>query len=273
MTEQLAFNIYCYVVVGVLGNALIGWELGKKGWMRLGLEGPKNKKTLFALYCFMFMMLWQTLRTLDSPFTSWRDMWIPAWGFSIFTVSHFLVPRSMRLYSRAKFLHETTYVGDWRKPDLEVFSDRIRTNWRVLKAESLYLKALQIQKRLADESQNDTQYIHHQRNVAVTCSQLGFLYLQQRQFEKASNMAHKAVVIAESLNAKSPNQSDVLLTLSNALFRAAEIEQLQGKIHRAKAKYERGLAIDRKLRNDVDAAISEARLREIAETDFSLVGR
>ena len=57
MTEQLAFNVYCYVVVGFIGNALIGWELGKKGWIRLGLEGPKNKRILFALYCFIFMIV------------------------------------------------------------------------------------------------------------------------------------------------------------------------------------------------------------------------
>jgi hypothetical protein len=39
MTEQLTFNIYCYAVVGFLGNALIGWEFGQKGWLGLGLEG------------------------------------------------------------------------------------------------------------------------------------------------------------------------------------------------------------------------------------------
>lgn len=272
MTEQLVFDVYSYAIVGILGNAVIAWELGKKGWIRLGLEGPKNKKVLFALYCFLFMMLWQILRKLDSPFTSWRDLWIPAWCMSVFAISHFLVPRSMRLYSRAKFLHETTYTGDWRKPEPEVPVEQIRTNWRLLKAESLYLRALQIQKRLSGESENDKQYTHHQQNVAVTYSQLALLYLQQKQFEKASNMAQEAVATAELLNGKSPNQSEILSTLSCALFRAAEIKQLQGMWRNAKAKYERSLAIDRNLRNDVDAGITEARLREIAESDSAEEG-
>jgi len=212
------------------------------------------------------------LRKLDDPISSWSDLWIPAWGFSVFAVSHFRVPRSMRLYSRAKFLHETTYVGDWRKSEPEVPIEQIRNNWRLLKAESLYLKALQIQKRLSGESQNDLQYAHHQRNVAVTYSQLALLYLQQRQFEKASNVAHEAVVTAEALIDKSPDKSEVLLTLSDTLFRAAEIDQLQGKIHSAKAKYERSLAIGRNLLNNVDTEITEARLREIADTVSAIEG-
>lgn len=264
MTEQVAFNVYCYVVVGFLGNALIGWELGKKGWILLALGGPKYSRTaLFALYCFILMMLWQMLRKLNSPFTSWRGLWIPGWGLLVLTVSHFLVPRSMRLYSHAKFLHETSYTGDWRSSESDRPTEQICTHSRLLKAESLYLKALQIQKRLSEESQNDMQYTHHQRNVAVTYSQLALLYIHQRQFEKASNMAHEAVLTAESLNDQTSNKSEMLSILSNALFRSAEIDQLQGKVNSAKVKYERSLTIDRNLQNDADAYITEARLNEI----------
>ena len=76
-------------------------------------------------------------------------------------------------------------------------------------------------------------------------------------------MAHEAVLTAESLNDQTSNKSEMLSILSNALFRSAEIDQLQGKVNSAKVKYERSLTIDRNLQNDADAYITEARLNEI----------
>jgi len=52
MTEQQAFGIYCHAIVGFLGGALIAWEFGKKDFIRVGLEGPKNKRILFAMASF-----------------------------------------------------------------------------------------------------------------------------------------------------------------------------------------------------------------------------
>ena len=153
MIQQFVFNLYCYIVVGLIGNALIGWELGKKGWIRLGLESPRNKRVAFALYCFVGMIVWQLICKLESPFNSWESILFPIWGINVFFISRFMTPKSQRLYSRAKYLHETTYTGDWHNPRPKKFIEEIRNNNRLKKAEFLYLQTLEIQKRLSSESE------------------------------------------------------------------------------------------------------------------------
>jgi len=211
----------------------------------------------------MVMILWQTVRKLDSPFASWRDLWVLAWGILVFTVSHFLVPRSIRFYRQAKFLHETTYVGEWLKPEPDIPPEGLRKDERLCRAESLYLEAVQIQKRLSEKSETDGSHIQHQQNVAITDLQLALLYLQQRHIEKASSRAEEAIEIFETLNARFPKNHEILSTLSDAFFRAAEVEQVRGRPNEAIAKYERSLAIDMSLKREAGVNVTVSRLREL----------
>lgn len=265
MTQQLIFNLYCYIVVGLLGNALIGWELGKKGWINLGLEGPKNKRVAFALYCFIGMIMWQWIGKLNSPFDSWRGLWAPIWGSCVFLISRFLTPRSQRLYNHAKFLHETTYTGDWHNQRSQMLIDEIRINNRLRRAESLYLQSLEIQKRLSSNSETDVEYIRYELNVAFAYSQLSLLYRQQQFLDKAADAAEKALEIAESLNNKSPNNHEILSALSNAIFMLAETEHVQGKYEKAKEKYERSLSIDKEIGKYENIKLTERMLDEIKQ--------
>ena len=91
MTQQFIFDLYCFIVVGLIANALIGWEIGKKGWIRLGLEGQKNKKVTFALFCFIGMMVWQSIGKLEFPLNSWESISFPMCGLIVFLFLDFLL--------------------------------------------------------------------------------------------------------------------------------------------------------------------------------------
>ena len=72
-------------------------------------------------------------------------------------------------------------------------------------------------------------------------------------------------MIEESVNNKSPNNHEILSALSNAIFRLAEIDHVQGKYEMAKEKYERCLSIDRKIGNYDDIKLIESMLDEIKQ--------
>jgi tetratricopeptide (TPR) repeat protein len=174
------------------------------------------------------------------------------------------------LYRQAKFLHENTYIGDWLKPEFDLAVENLSTNERLLQAEVSYLQALEIQKHLSEQSETDTSLIQHQQNVIITRLQLSLLYLQQRHLTKASTMAEEAIKIAEALDEKFPDNLDILSIMGCAFFRAAEVEQMQGRFDMARAKYERSLAVDIKLHAEADIHITEARLKELEDLKFSL---
>ncbi|MFQ6056553.1 MAG: hypothetical protein ACE5J3_11290 [Methanosarcinales archaeon] len=57
-TMQDMFSIYCWVFVGIIGNGILGWEMGRKGLFQLGLEGPRNRRVLFAMYLWAIAVIW-----------------------------------------------------------------------------------------------------------------------------------------------------------------------------------------------------------------------
>jgi len=118
------------------------------------------------------------------------------------------------------------------------------------KAEFLYLQALEIQKRLTSKSETDAESICHELNVVAVYYQLSLLYRQQQYLDKAAGAVEKALVITESLNSKSPNNHEILSAISDAIFRFAEIDKVQGRYKIAKEKYERSLFIDKKNRKE-----------------------
>lgn len=186
-----------------------------------------------------------------------------------FFISRFLTPKSQRLYNRAKFLHETTYTGNWHNPRSKKFIEELRNNNRLKKAEFLYLQALEIQKRLTSKSETDAESICHELNVVAVYCQLSLLYRQQQYLDKAAGAVEKALVIAESLNSKSPNNHEILSVISGAIFRLAEIEHIQGKYEMAKEKYERSLYIDREIGKYEDIKLTESMLDEIKQIKSS----
>lgn len=260
---QLFYNLYCYIIVGIVGNAIIGWELGKKGFRTLALEGPNNKKIKFALYCFVGMIILQLIGKFDPPFNSWKSIWAPIWGVFIFFISRYTVPRSQRLYNRAKFLHEITYTGDWHKTRPQSLIEEIRNNNRLARAEYLYRESLQIQESLSTHSETDVKYIRHKLNIATVYCQLSLLYRQQQYIDKAKEMAEKAISCTEPLNKKFSEHNGVLSCLSDALFRYAEIQHISGNYTLAKEKYEQSLSIDKILGKIEDTKLTVSMLNEI----------
>jgi tetratricopeptide (TPR) repeat protein len=259
MNEQIAFNLYSYLIIGFIGNSIIAWEFGRKGWARVGLEGAKNRKLTFALFLFIFMVIWQMVRKLSSPLSDWHSLWLLGWALSVYLIARLTIPRSMRIYSRAKFLHETTYTGDWRKSEPEIPVDQLRVNWRLIKAETLYLKALKIQEDLEKTAVLDSEINFHRENMLVTFSQLALLYLQQRRYEEVSAYADNGKALCDKIS----NDNEALQSYSNILFWLAEAYHMQGKTDSAKEVYEESMNIDRKAGAFKDAEVTRKRMAEI----------
>lgn len=264
LTGQTLFNIYCYVVVGFVGNAIIGWELGRKGFVRVGLEGPYNTRLSLVLGAFVLMLAWQAFIEVEIPFSSWQDAWMPLWGLTVMGIAHYTVPRSMRIYGRAKFLQEHAGAGDWRKHVATDSSATTTPNQWLDRAQALYHEALLVQEQLALESRADRESIHHGRNIAVVYAQLSLLYLQKRSFEEAAKMAAKAESTANQLLEKLPDDEGLLNALSDAYFYAAEADEARGNIGEARTNYERSREIEERLGNGDDLALTRTRLIELA---------
>lgn len=74
MTEQAWFNLYVIVVVSIIAQSLLAWELGSKGVQGLIRSGT-NPKVILAFLLFLIQGIWQRLSSLEFPLRSFRDMW------------------------------------------------------------------------------------------------------------------------------------------------------------------------------------------------------
>lgn len=263
MNEQLALNYYYIIFVGVIGHAFLGWELGQKGIIVISQEGFRSKKIKLAFAFFFIMVLWQLVRKVQPELNIYTAFMFPLWGVCVFTVSRLTVPRSLRIYKRAKLLHETTHIGNWRFNENSISIESIRSNPRFKKAELLYCRALTIQQRLTDNADNNPLSVHYMKNVAITLIQLSLLYLQQRYLEKANTMASKAQNIIESALQKAGERADLLAIISDINFRYAEIYELQNMPVEAKARYQKSYSIDSMLGKHADAEIAQTRIQEL----------
>jgi tetratricopeptide (TPR) repeat protein len=262
-SQQYLFNVYCYVVVGFLGHALIGWEVGKKGMLRVGLEGPTNGRVRAALFSFAGMVLWQTIGKLQPVYSTWKDLWPPLVAIIAFLVSRALVPRSQRIYERAKYLHETTWVGDWRGTRTEAELEQVRQHPRLLEAERLYCEARSVQQRLANETNNEEVRLFLRRNIAVAHTQLALLYLQQARLTEAAAEANAAIGLADTLHQQAPDDTENAATLSGALFRLAQTQQALGERDSAVANLRKSLSLDEGLGDLEGARASRLLLQEL----------
>lgn len=55
MTQQQWFNLYVIIMVTIIGQSILAWEFGRKGFVGMAKDGP-SKKAIF-------------------PFNSWKDFW------------------------------------------------------------------------------------------------------------------------------------------------------------------------------------------------------
>ena len=266
ITHQQLFNIYSVAVVGVAGNAVLGWELGKKGLIRLGLEGPSNRRVRTAVSAFIAMLVWQRLGKLSTPFQTAWDAWPVLIGLGALLIARGLIPRSQRLYDRAKFLTETADVGKWRGVRSESETASARNHPNLIEAERLYLESSQIQARLLSESEDVRIRCDHQRNMAVVDCQLSLVYLMQARLIEGKQAALNAISIAEALSRNEMANRANSALLSEALFRAGECEYLLGQRSTAETLLNRALAIDESLGDTAGAHHTKMLLDELKRT-------
>jgi tetratricopeptide (TPR) repeat protein len=257
---EFLFNLYCWMFVGILGNALIAWEWGRKGWLQIGLEGPQNKKVFFALILFIGMLVGALLLKLEPPFNSPKSLCILIWPAFVFIVARYSKPYSQRLYDRAKYLHETTYVGDWHSLRSEEDINQVRGNPRLKEARKLYLQAIEIEERAYQQEHEPPAKRQHLFNVITVYLQLALLYRQQYRLAQSAEYAQKAL---EKLKEIDDQSQEVLSHTSNALFRLGEIDHIEGRYQEAIEKYQRSLKIDQKLQDKPGIRLTLQMLSEL----------
>jgi tetratricopeptide (TPR) repeat protein len=265
--QQQLFNVYSYLFVGFAGNALIGWQIGKKGVIGIGLEGPANHKVRLALCFFTIMVLWQWVGNLSSPFTTIKDAWPTLVAVAAFIIARSLIPRSQRLYDRAKFLHETTYVGDWRGLRTEEEISAAQNNSRLAKAERLYIDACNIQMQLAMQAEQADIRGKYESNVAITLCQLSLLYIQQARKPEAIDTATQAVQIGEALSNADLAETAYLNVLGDCVFTLGHVQKLTGHMDDAILNLRRSLSISEQLGDVEGADYARQLLDELAKGD------
>jgi tetratricopeptide (TPR) repeat protein len=263
--HQRILDIYACFVVGLVGNALIGWELGTKGWVNLGLEGPRNKRVTLSLFCFMIMIVWQGATKMQaSCFLSWKGLWMPLVGVVAFSIARLLKPKSLRLYDRAKLLHERTYAGDWRmkRPDDLIAS--VRGSDSLNRAELLYHDALVVQERLAASAQTKALKKKYLLNVAAVYTQLALLSLQKGLPDLAGGWAGKAVFVSQSIVDENPGDPASLRSLSYALFRLGLADEAAQRYESSRSNLNRSLAIDTQLGDQSGIEVTQRLLDDMS---------
>lgn len=183
-------------------------------------------------------------------------------------LGRFSLPKSQRLYNRAKFLHETTPTGNWhaKRPQYEI--EAIRENSRLRKAEEIYRQALTILE--SHRGQGELwEAIRRLRNVAAVYLQLALLYRQRYELEEAAKYAKKALEALEQIPPSAQEEPESLALRSNALFRLTEIDHFQGNgtPKQLRERYQECLAIDQKLGNMEGIRTTESMLDEINEEE------
>ena len=75
MDQQALFELYTFLVIGVVAQSVLAWELGSKGIQRLIAAGRPNGRILVAFALFAAGGVWSRIAGLESPYQSWADAW------------------------------------------------------------------------------------------------------------------------------------------------------------------------------------------------------
>jgi hypothetical protein len=93
VSEQALFDLYSWIVVALLAQSAIAWELGFKGIRRLIDETNANRRpsalVLTAFGCFLAGGIWERASKLVSPFTSWRDCWPTLVALTVYVIGRY----------------------------------------------------------------------------------------------------------------------------------------------------------------------------------------
>jgi len=264
---QQAFEIYYWLFVGIVGNALIAWEFGRKGFRRVGLEGPTNPRTTFAMSLWVIMLVWGTVFKLDFPDEP-KHLLILIWPVSVMAFVHFSKPRSQRLYDSAKSLHETTYIVDFSEQRNAQEIAYACENPRLVRAEEGYKEALSVQERLFALARTEEDRRRAGMNIVVSHIQLALLLRHRYLPDLARNHGQTALRMIEELEDQYPGDGEVIGAKSDALFRLGEIAHLQGNHSEAKRLYQMSLRIDQSLSDSVGIAAIQKRLAQLPQGGY-----
>ena len=150
---QTLFNIYFWVFVGIIGNTIIGWEIGRKGLIQLGLEGPRNLRVVFAMSLWLIAIAWGMVSKVQGQLvqlpTSPHPFWFLLWGVVMVFLGHFSIQKSQFLFNTAKALHEywgRLYYTPGKTGDPQK-SAALRNFPKVQEAEKLYKEAIKLEEQ------------------------------------------------------------------------------------------------------------------------------
>jgi tetratricopeptide (TPR) repeat protein len=188
MDQQKIFDLYVYVVVTVIAQSFLAWELGTKGWSVATTRISGKVKLAYVL--FLGQLAWQHFAKLEYPIKTLRDGWPGLISLLVFLVAWlrpwFLASRIPRLenFRRAKDLYQR-YFLKLGIPFEHLREEQYRqatADPTLAEAERLYLEAIRLSAAEGEAF-----------DVAVAEYQLAMLLSLQGKKDAASRLLNKAL--------------------------------------------------------------------------------
>lgn len=272
MVKQYAFPAYWWVFVGFIGNGLLVWEWGNKGFYRFATESPRSSRVRLAFVLFAIGILWSVLRGRDSePLTG--PIWlILAWDFAMFFVGRSnqeLTPTSQNYFDRARRLDASLSLQPYHEQISQQEIDSRRQNPNFREAEELYKEAA-----LMEESKSGSlktwPEVSHLSNAINAYLQLSLLHRRLCEFEEAKTYAIKVLDLLRRFSKEIQQHPEKLAMKTEALFRLTEIDHFlkNSTTEELIQRYEEILAIDRLANNADGVTATLAMLDELHQAQY-----
>lgn len=270
---QNLFNIYCGVFLGIIGSAIIGWDIGRNGWnvgrkglilLGLDIRGPFVVLSLWAIAVAWGVVTKIEGQPVQFP-TSPHPIWFLLWGVFIFFLGRLSLPKSLFLFNNAKGLHDDwnrLYYTPGKTGDPQKI-EALRNSPKVQEAENLCKEAIKL------EEQGTYRYnlLRNRINAAIGYQQLGFLYRIQERWDEAIDTLHKSLNLSKELNSEYPEEKEILMTLSMGIFRLGEIDHAQGRYKEAKKRYKDSLEVGQKFVDEESIRTTDILMEQIEKEE------
>lgn len=253
MDQQLLFNFYTYIVVGVIAQSILAWELGTKGW---DIALPKNcfrPRVILAILLFVGQVIWQQVAGLDFPIQSARQAWPVLFPIFVFIYArvrlNLLAKSSPRLSSflRAKKLYYN-YAKRLGIPFEKLTDDHFKkaaADSSLHEAEELYTKAIDIS---LEEDQD--------RDAAIAKYQLGMLYHIQGRKAEARQLFDDALIILDEYM----SDKEAVSTAAGCYYHLGLLAESERNMTDAQKLYKKAYELETSIGELRDAYASEVAL-------------
>lgn len=243
-------EILFYVGIGI-GNLLIANEWAKKGFLEVGLEGPKNQRAMLGWFIGVGTVIAGGIAYRISGFNPVNPYAIAA-VLAVPILMIFVVRMTMPAGQR-KFDAAKTRMNFWMSTKYEPGrvlkeGDELREFPRAQET------VLMFQEAIAPYERNTS--LRERLNTAIGYQELGMLYRLMNMWEEAGRSFEKSFTILEELKENYPNNTEIQVGLSMVFFRSGEMNHTCGNFTKATQDYEESLQLGEESDTEADIQLT-----------------